>query len=301
MKQISISKSDNGIRLDKFLLKIMTAPQGEVYRSLRKKKIKINGRRTTDGSVRLNTGDILELYINDEFLPDVGNTAEVKAESQNVMPDIEYEDDNIIVMNKPSGMLSQSNSEESLEGLMRDYLKRKDEYNAASAYKPSLCHRIDRNTAGLVIGAKNISAHRIIAEKIKSKEIRKFYICRVCGEMKQKSGSVRGYITKVGNNKVRFDYNMTDNAKYCELEYRVIGSDSDTSLLEVELKSGRTHQIRVSFAHIGNPLVGDVKYGAPRDGGSSFQHLTAYKLVFDFLKPAGELEYLVGKTIEIAR
>lgn len=301
MKQISISKSDNGMRLDKFLFKIMTAPQGEVYRSLRKKKIKINGRRTTDGSVRLNTGDIIELYINDEFLSGINQEEITPLNIRTTMLYIAYEDDNIIVMNKPSGMLSQAEEGESLEGLMRDYLKNKNEYNAVSAYKPSLCHRIDRNTAGLVIGAKNISAHRIITEKIKLKEIRKFYICCVCGTLKAKRGTISGYITKVGNNKVRFDDNNTGDGKYSELEYRVLSEADNTSFIEAELKSGRTHQIRVSFAHIGNPLIGDVKYGAPYNGGRGFQNLTAYKLVFDFSKPAGELEYLGGKTIEIAR
>lgn len=301
MKEIKISKSDNGIRLDKFLFKIMTAPQGEIYRSLRKKKVKINGRRTTDGTVKLNTGDTLELYINDEFFGVHNNTENIispKIESI-LKPDIVYEDDNIIVMNKPSGMLSQDENGSSLEGIMREYLKSKGEYDEESAYKPSLCHRIDRNTSGLVIGAKNIKAHRIITEKIKSKEIRKFYICRLHGVPKRENGVIKGYITKAGKNKVEFSENKTDGGKYCELKYRVISTKDSTALAEVELMSGRTHQIRASFAHIGHPLIGDVKYGAAKDGGYGFQSLEAYKLIFEFSTPSDELEYLKGKIIEI--
>lgn len=306
MKIIKISKSDNGIRLDKFLFKIMTAPPSEVYRSLRKKKIKINGKRTTDGAVKLNTDDMLELYINDEFLQGLGQEKMSKAASAIKIgnmaadkPDIVYEDDNIIVMNKPSGMLSQDEHGKSLEGIMRSYLMNKSEYSDSSAYKPSLCHRIDRNTSGLVIGAKNITAHRIITEKIKSKEIRKFYLCRVQGILNPGNGEINGYITKVGNNKVQFSKNKTDEGKRCELRYRVINSENSASIVEVELRSGRTHQIRASFAYIGHPLIGDVKYGAAKDGGHEFQNLEAYKLIFEFSTISKELEYLKNKIIEI--
>ncbi len=306
MREVKITKSDNGIRLDKFLFKIMTAPQGEVYRSLRKKKIKINGRRTNDGTVRLNENDIIELYINDEFLVSL-EQASIDTEKNKVnnsaivKPNIVFEDDNIIVMNKPSGMLSQSEHDKSLEGIMREYLKNKREYDFASVYKPSLCHRIDRNTSGLVIGAKKLTAHRIITEKIKNKEIRKFYLCRIQGVPNPQAGEIKGYIEKVEKNKMQFSGTKTDDSKYCELRYRTICNENGNTLAEAELMSGRTHQIRASFAYIGHPLIGDVKYGASKDGGRGFQSLEAYKLIFAFSSYAGELEYLKGKIIEVGK
>lgn len=295
MKKIIISKSDNGIRLDKFLFKVMNAPQGEVYRSLRKKKIKVSGKRTTDGTKRLCGGDVIELYVNDELLNLDFFKENKKSKNTESKLDIVYEDENIIVLNKPSGMLSQSDSGESLEKNMREYLN-----CGLGAYTPSLCHRIDRNTKGLLIGAKNITAHRIIAEKIKTKEIRKFYLCEICGHLLNNSGTINGYITKEKDNKVRFTKEVVSiDSKPSELTYKVLNTKKDKSTVRVELKSGRTHQIRASFAYMGCPLVGDVKYGAPHDGKHDFQSLVAYKIVFDFKNPSGELDYLNGKEIEI--
>lgn len=298
MQTTTITKNDDGIRLDKYLFKIMSAPSGEIYKSLRKKKVKINGKRTTDGTVRLKTGDVLELYINDEFLnllrpPDKKNAQHLPKHN------IVYEDENIIIMNKPSGLHSQSDDGISLEKMMRGYLEEKGEYASSSAYTPSLCHRIDRNTTGLLIGAKNITAHRIIAEKIKNKEIRKFYKCRVIGILSPEIGRISGWIVKTGGGKVRFCETETNGGKYAELEYKTIAHEDNSTLAEVELLSGRTHQIRASFAHIGHPIAGDVKYGAEKDGGRSFQQLAAYKLIFSFKTDADVLEYLNSKIFEI--
>lgn len=297
MQTVTITKNDDGIRLDKLLFKIMTAPSGEVYRSLRKKKIKINGRRTTDGTVRLNAGDVVELYISDEFL----NIALKNEENSLAMPkpEVVYEDENIIIMNKPSGLLAQSEDGVSLENMMRGYLRDKGEYLFASVYTPSLCHRIDRNTSGLVIGAKNINAHRVIADKIKTKELHKFYKCCVSGVLEPEIGKITGWIVKDGSGKVRFSETETSGGKYAELKYRTIAREGSSTVVEVELLSGRTHQIRASFAHIGHPIVGDVKYGAKKNGASSFQQLTAYKLVLDFKSDAGVLNYLRGRTFEV--
>lgn len=298
MQKSIISKNDDGIRLDKYLFKVMSAPAGEVYRSLRKKKVKINGKRITNGKTSLNTGDVVELYISDEFLK-IDSSQPMIISPALKESDIVYEDNNIIIMNKQSGLPSQSDEGISLESMMRRYLLDKNEYLSASAYTPSLCHRIDRNTSGLVIGAKNIAAHRIITDKIKNKEIRKFYKCTASGIIYPKHGEIVGYITKSENNKVRFSDSKDNGGKFSALKYSTIGYEGSSTIAEIELLSGRTHQIRASFAHIGHPLVGDVKYGAKRDGGSEYQQLKAYKLLFEFTADAEGLNYLNSKVFEI--
>lgn len=295
MKTIKVSKSDNGIRLDKFLFKILSrAPGSVVYKSLRKKRVKVNGKRVTDGGTMLKSGDVLELYINDEFFG--GEIAETWINSE-IEPRILYEDENIAVMYKPSGLPSQDMPERdgySLESGFRAYLFKKGELRENAAYIPALCHRIDRNTSGLIIGAKNINAHRIITEKIKDKEIRKLYLCSVEGELLPKSSYVSGYIVKVGSNRVSFTENRTDNGKEAALSYRVLEYKNGFSKTEVELHSGRTHQIRATMSYLGHPIKGDVKYGAKRQG-AEYQDLCAYKLIFEFKTDAGELDYLSGE------
>lgn len=298
MKKYEIAKSDNGIRLDKLLFKLMPdAPSSVVYKSLRKKRVKVNGRRVIDGSARLSAGDRLELYINDEFF---GEPKAPAWESCAVTPEFVYEDENIAALFKPSGLPSQDMPDRpgySLESGFRKILLERGELEPGGAYIPSLCHRIDRNTSGLVLAAKNREAHEIIADKIKSKEIRKFYICRVEGELKPKSADIRGYIAKVGQNRFRFSESGVDGGKAASLSYRVIGKEKGMSVVEVELYSGRTHQIRAVMAYLGCPIAGDIKYGAKRREGG-YQELRAHKIKFEFKSDGGILEYLNGKEFE---
>lgn len=301
MREIKISKSDSGIRLDKLLFKLMPdAPSGVVYKSLRKKRVKVNGKRVTDGKALLNQGDVLELYINDEFFGESKPKSKSWENNGPANPQIIYIDENIAVLNKRSGLPSQDiegQEGNSLESEFRRYLYKMGELKDG-AYIPSLCHRIDRNTSGLVIAAKNIAAHRIITEKIKNKEIRKFYMCRVEGRLQPKTGVLEGYITKTAENRFRFTKEKTKDGKKSCLSYRVIGHEGNTTAVEVELLSGRTHQIRATMSSLGHPILGDVKYGAAPAGGE-YQELTAYKLIFAFTTPAGELDYLKNKVIEI--
>lgn len=297
MKKYTIAKSENGIRLDKLLFKIMPgAPPSVVYKSLRKKRIKINGKRTTDSSVHLNEGDELELYINDEFF---GEQKLPDWIAGGVEPEFVYEDENIAVLFKPSGVPSQDMPGEpgySLESGFRRVMHERGEFEIGGAYVPSLCHRIDRNTSGLVIAAKNHETHRVIVEKIKSKEIRKFYICRVEGCLSPDSADIRGYIKKTGENRFEFSESNRDG-KNAALSYRVVGSDRGSSIVKIELFSGRTHQIRAVMAYLGHPIVGDVKYGA-EFRGKNYQRLLAYKLKFEFKTNSGILEYLNGREFE---
>lgn len=300
MKDFTIGKNDKDMRLDKFLSKIMPgASSGVIYKSLRKKKIKVNGKRITDGSLRIREGDYLEIYCNDEFFLVTESTKPVTTILNHSLM-VLYEDEHIIVMNKPSGLPSQAESgEDSLEAEMRDYLIRKGDFDPdkENTFLPSLCHRIDRNTAGLVIGAKDAESLRILNRKIKDKEIRKFYLCETQGTPKPPTGEIVGYLKKDEKQRrmVFYDQKVPDTLS-CHTRYRVL-KPGEIATIEAEILTGRTHQIRAGFSHLGHPLVGDVKYGAKKDGNHTFQHLVAYKLLFDFSTDSGCLSYLTGKEI----
>ncbi len=291
MKKLIIGKNDAGQRLDKFLAKLMkNAPMGMIYKWIRKKRVKVNGKKQ-EISYMLTVGDALELYINDEFFDDAPKI--VKKSSPLA---VVYEDTNLLIADKPSGIAAHG-EEDCLLDRIQSYLFEKGEYdpNRENTFAPSLCNRIDKNTSGLVIAAKNAAALRLINEKLKNREIDKFYAAKVEGELKSKEGTIEGYTKKdEKNRKMEFFKTETSGAKYCKTQYKVIRDN----LVEVKLLTGRTHQIRASFAAIGHPLVGDVKYGAAKNGRRDFQMLRAYKIEFNFKTPAEGLEYLNGKVIE---
>ncbi len=291
MKKIIIGKNDSGQRLDKFLAKLLKdAPMGMIYKWIRKKRVKVGGKKQ-EISYMLKNGDVLELYINDEFFDEAPKT--VKRSSPLA---VVYEDSNLLIADKPSGIAAHGESD-SLLDRVQSYLFEKGEYdpNRENTFAPSLCNRIDKNTSGLVIAAKNAAALRLINEKLKNREINKFYAARVEGELKSKTGIIEGYTKKdTKNRRTEFFKTETLGAKYCKTEYRVV----EGGLVEVKLITGRTHQIRASFAAIGHPLVGDVLYGAAKNGRRDFQMLRAYKIEFNFKTPAEGLEYLNGKIIE---
>ena len=291
MKKIIIGENDAGQRLDKFLTKLMkNAPMGMIYKWIRKKRVKVDGKKQ-EISYMLKAGDTLELYINDEFFDDEPKTI-AKASPLDVM----YEDANLLIADKPSGTSAHGEAD-SLLDRVQSYLYEKGEYdpNRENTFAPALCNRIDKNTSGLVIAAKNAAALRIINEKLKNREIDKFYVARVEGDIKPKNGIIEGYTKKDERlRKMEFYPHAVDGAKYCKTEYRVISG----GLVEVKLLTGRTHQIRASFAAIGHPLLGDVKYGAAKNNRRDFQMLRAYKIEFNFKTPAEGLDYLNGRVIE---
>ena len=304
MIEFIIDKNFDGQRLDKFMFKLMpTLRAGEIYMSLRKKKVRVNGKHK-DGTHRLKCGDVVCIYMNDECFAGGANLHPWQSADSNVA--IVYEDENIIIASKPSGMPSQDidESSDSLESRMRSYLYKKGEIDLSTPlpFIPSLCHRIDRNTSGLVIMAKTPSSLRIINQKIKDKEIRKFYICETETTPSPQNGKICGWLFRdQGARKMIFsDTKPKDksDAVWCETLYKTIKSGSPATV-EAELLTGRTHQIRAGFSHIGCPLKGDVKYGAKPDGKREFQHLISYKIIFDFKTPSGELEYLNDREITI--
>ncbi len=307
MKVFTITKNDAGQRLDKFLMKTLkTMPKSLVYKSLRKKKIKVNGKRITDGGVMLCAGDVLEAYINDEFFEGQKQNYEFLALSSAPL-EIVYEDENIIAVNKPQGLsvhTDESGSPDTLIHRIQKYLYDKGEYLPEEdlTFAPTLAHRIDRNTQGLVLAAKNAEALRVLCEKIKQKEIQKFYLCIVCGHLPKKQETLRAYHKKDETAKLArvFD-SPAPGTKEMITKYKVLKHYRLHDLAEVELITGRTHQIRAHMAHIGHPLLGDGKYGKPNKELSIYrQALIAYKLQFNFQTDAGVLSYLNRKELQIA-
>ncbi|MBQ7096881.1 MAG: RluA family pseudouridine synthase [Clostridia bacterium] len=296
MKKFVAGANDAGQRLDKYLSKLLkNASMGMIYKWIRKKRVKINGKKQ-EISYQLQQGDVLELYINDEFFPESEKVPEYLESDVDLC--VVYEDGNILVADKPSGMAAHGEKGCLLENI-QGYLFKKGEYNPKNeqTFAPALCNRIDRNTSGLVIAAKNASALRTMNEKIRLREISKFYLLKIENHQNlPKSGKIAGYTLKnEGERKIYFFETEKSGSKYSETLFRKL---DDWGNVEAQLITGRTHQIRAGFAHMGCPLVGDVKYGATKNGKRDFQQLRAYKIVFDFESDAGELGYLKGKIIE---
>ena len=297
MKKITAGANDAGRRIDKFLLKILkNMPTSLLYKAFRKKRIKVNGKKA-DSSYILADGDVLELYINDEFFGE-----KPKALTVNEKPQINivYEDENILIADKPKGVLMHGEKEDksTLVSNLLSYLYLKGEYapEKEQSFIPAFCNRIDKNTRGLVVAAKNAASLREVNERIKNGELKKYYLCVLSKEPKEKSGVIETYLKKnERENKVYVCSQNIDGAKYAKTRYNVLKEKDGGFLTEIELFTGRTHQIRVHMAHIGCPIVGDVKYGAKKDGKKEYQSLTSYKLLFDFEKEKGSVLNALSK------
>ena len=307
MKELTVKKNDAGQRLDRFVGKaVPLLPGALLQKYIRIKRIKLNG-KGAKRDVRLAEGDILQLYINDEFFE--------KPREENsylkVGPprlDIVYEDDNILLADKKPGVLCHSAGVWDYNTLIANiqaYMAQKGEWKPKeeNSFAPALCNRIDRNTGGIVIAAKNAEALRILNEKIKDREIEKYYLCAVQGRPKPPRGRLENYLFKDAEKNQVYVKNRTEpGAKTAVTEYRLIASRGELSLVECRLLTGRTHQIRAQMSHAGWPLLGDGKYGSERFNrgyGEKGQALYSYKLEFDFPTDAGILEYLRGKIFTV--
>lgn len=296
MKSYTITSNDCGQRVDRFIQKkFPKLPKSLMFKEIRKKNIKVNKKRC-DQSYILQNGDMLELYLKDDVLEE----KKVHYDFLNAPKDIDiiYEDENIILLNKKIGMLCHPDSSEYVNTLIsavKRYLFEKKEWNPQSEnnFAPALANRIDRNTSGIVIACKNAESLRILNEKIKNREIEKYYLCAVSGIMDKKTGTLEGYLTKdTKKNKVTVLKNPTDGAKRIVTKYTVLDCYDNKSLLEIELITGRTHQIRAHLASIGHPLINDGKYG--ENHGRYRQALYSYRLKFRF-KDENALSYLNGR------
>lgn len=318
MREFTIEKNDAGQRLDKFITKALDIPKSLLYKSIRLKKIKVN-RKRAEPNTMLALGDTVQCFLAEEFFEKgkkagYSESSDLKAESLSRISatlSIIYEDENIILINKPEGLsvhedeVSKNNT---LITYLLTYLYKNGEYdpNKEASFTPALCNRIDRNTTGIVIGAKTAEALRVMNEKIKLREVKKFYLAAVHGIPKKKEATISGYLIKdEKTNTVKvYDKKISPAAKDIKTKYRVISvnKERDLSLVEVELLTGRTHQIRAHMAYIGHPLLGDGKYGknkADRAIGYTHQALASYRLVFDFSNESTALDYLRGREFEI--
>ena len=295
-------------RLDKFITKALNLPTALLYKSIRTKKIKVNRKRAEIGQ-KLEVGDTVQCFLKDEFFENKSGTAD---ELFRITPslDVIYEDENILLADKPQGVSVHEDESSSINTLIthiQAYLYQKGEYDPRDeqSFAPALCNRIDRNTGGIVIAAKNAEALRIMNEKIKAREIDKRYLALIHGVPNRKSDTLRAYLIKdEKTNTVRVFDKEVRGAKEIVTRYTLLSSRGDESLIEVELLTGRTHQIRAHMAHIGHPLVGDGKYGINRDDkkrGHKFQALYSYKLRFAFTTDAGALQYLSGREFSVDR
>ncbi len=311
MRKFTVNHNDAGLRLDKFIKKVLKfAPDSLIYKYLRKKRIKVNGKKE-EISYKLMEGDLLEFYVNDELFFDA---KEPENAFLKVKPDLDivYEDENILLIHKKVGVVVHTDETENFNTLIShilSYLYQKGEYNPEkeTSFRPALCNRIDRNTGGIVIAAKNAVALRAVNEAIKQNETEKKYLCLVSGFLKEKTATLTAYHKKDETKKQVF---VSDRKKegYKEMitAYRVLQETTlhgcPVSLVEVHLITGRTHQIRAHFAHISHPLIGDGKYGKNeinRKFNAKYQYLYAYRFRFTLKDKNNPLYYLNGRIFEL--
>ena len=307
MKEFTIGKNDAGQRLDRWLAKtlpLLPAPLAQKY--IRLKRVKVNG-KGSKRDVRLAVGDVLQLYINDEFFetPTPKNAfLSLYQPKLNIL----YEDDHILLLDKRPGMVVHPDETERVNTLLthlQAYLYQKKEWSPywENSFAPALCNRIDRNTGGIVIAAKTAEALRIMNQKIKDRELEKYYLCVVHGKPNPREGKLEHFLLKdEGKKQVSVHTRPIPDGKTAVTLYKTLTSNGRLSLVECELITGRTHQIRAQFAYAGHPLLGDGKYGSERQNkpyGRHGQALYSYKLSFHFTTEAGVLSHLDGKTFQV--
>ena len=283
MKEIIISKKYHEKKLNKVILEELSNINYPTFcKLLRKKDIKVNGKRINK-DVLLYENDKIEIYLPKEL------------EETKINLDKVYEDDNILVINKPV-KIEVTGTNSLTEIIHKQYIN--------CEFKPQPCHRIDRNTTGLVMFAKNEKALEILLEKFKNHEIEKHYLALVYGIPNKQEERLEAYLFK-DNKKAQVYISDTFKKGYQKIitKYTVLEKRKDnTALLDVEIETGKTHQIRAHLSHIGYPIIGDGKYGKNeinKQFGKKYQMLCSYKLKFNFQSESGILTYLNGKEIEL--
>lgn len=287
MRKIIINKNDEGRRLDRFLkIYFEKAPLSFIYKNLRKKNIQVNGKKAKPEDI-LSDGDEIKLFLAEETIEKFKK--DIRKSKNSKLPDILYEDDDIILVKKPINMLTHNDSkgyQDNALDRMVDYLIAKGDYNPRleKSFRPAFVNRLDRNTSGILIGAKNLRSLQDLNKAIKNREIKKLYVTLVAGEV-TKDFDVDINLKKTGNNVMKKA--SRDEGKRALTKFRVLKYNKDYSLLSVNLITGRTHQIRASLKEEGLAIVGDRKYGDPRtnkvfrERGLDSQFLHNYAIVFE--------------------
>jgi 23S rRNA pseudouridine955/2504/2580 synthase len=306
MRPFIIGKNDQGQRLDRFLAKsapLLPAALAQKY--IRLKRVKVN-KKGSHKDARLQLGDLVELYINDEFFEPLEHAGQSDPFLKNFRHqlDIVYEDENLLLVNKRPGLVVHPDETEKVNTLVHHiqaYVYQKKEWNPLeeNSFAPALCNRLDRNTGGIVLCAKNAETLRILNEKIREREIKKEYLCVVLGRPRPMAGKIEGFLLKDEKRKqVAFYKRPVPGGRSAVTMYKTLETRGELSLVSCELLTGRTHQIRVSMAEIGCPILGDGKYGrgeANRRHHETRQCLWAHRVSFDFQSPTGLLDYLRGR------
>ncbi len=315
MREVRIGGNEAGQRLDKFLAKYMRkAPKSFFYKMLRKKNIVLNGKKAA-GSEKLKEGDVVRLFLSQETIdrfsedaPDTQAAGEKEASFKITEQEILYEDSHVLLLNKPAGILSQRADDRELS--MTEYVIRylldsgqlaKDDLRTL---RPSVCNRLDRNTSGLIAAGKSLAGLQELSRLFRDRTLKKYYLCLVSGRVEE-PGHIRGWLAKdERTNRVTVRPDREGGAdRFIETQYRPVAVYRHTTLLEVYLITGRTHQIRAHLAAQGHPIVGDGKYGDPqvnaryrRRYGLESQLLHACRVEFPALE--GSLAALSGRTVE---
>lgn len=298
MKQVTITENEAEQRLDRFLRKYLKDYKlGDIYKLFRTNKVKVNNKKHKENYM-LQSGDTIQLFISDEV-----KTEAKKAVGSSKPIDILYEDDNLLLINKPFGLLTHPDSPGDNDTLIDRalyYLQQKEDYSSSATFTPSVCNRLDRNTGGIVAVAKNYTALKAMNKLIRERKVKKLYLCVVKGFIKE-AGEVKNFLLKdEEQNKSSIVEKNQEGARGVHTKYKPLKSNGDYTLVEVELITGRPHQIRAHFASIGHPIVGDIKYGDKQvnrifkeNFKLSHQFLYAYKLKFK--EAEAGLEYLKGE------
>ena len=310
MKELVISQNDAGQRLDKFLSKAFPSlPASMLYRAIRTKKIKVNRKRAQPNQP-LSAGDVLLLFLPPDVLEGNERKDGAALGRMHTALRIVYEDEHLLLLDKRAGVTVHEDARGSTDTLlsaMQAYLYQKGEYrpDREQSFAPALCNRLDRNTAGIVIAAKSAEALREMNALIRDRRMRKLYLCAVHGIPSPAEATVHAFLKKDAerNTVSIYDKNPPRDAKSIATRYRTVRSKGELALLEVELLTGRTHQIRAHLAHLGHPLLGDGKYGINREDrrlGFSHQALASYRLDFPSRLDSGScLAHLAGRSFSI--